>query len=66
MFLFIYCAVLEEKILDSTDLTLHLYSDNQETFFKTDHELCSPDIRIFQVCEVHFGAIKFIRTFLNM
>lgn len=54
------------KVLDTTDLTLSLYSGDQETLFKTGHELCSLAIRIFQMHEVSFGAIRFIRIFPNI
>lgn len=57
---------LRRKVLDMADLTLSLYSDNQETLFKAGHDLCSLAIRVFQMHEVHFGEIKFIRTFLNV
>lgn len=65
-FFFSTVLSLRRNVLDTTDLALSLYSDNQETFFKTGHELCSLAIGIFQVCEVHFGAIKLIRTFLKI
>lgn len=65
-FFFSTVLSLRRNVLDTTDLALSLYSDNQETFFKTGHELCSLAIGIFQVCEVHFGAIKLIRTFMKI